>query len=217
MVSPPGICGQVPVPFPAPEFFLWPADKPVHRVHSNRFGAANFNGTANGNARFSPIRHDGKIIPTIYGGSTLTCAMMETIFHDLPHGTFPRTVHLKSVAGLQYSTIVPTSPLKLVDLSVISLHRYHIDRGNLIDTEKSQYSMTRLWAEAFYAQYKDCQGLRWISRRDDGAEAIVLFGDRILAGTLQQLVDTSSIDIMNDVNIRNKMARLALRLDVLLV
>jgi hypothetical protein len=44
-----------------------------------------FNPSSLGNARFSPlVSASGDVIPTIYAGTTLDCAMMETIFHDVP-------------------------------------------------------------------------------------------------------------------------------------
>jgi hypothetical protein len=37
-----------------------------------------------GNARFSPIKDsDGASIPTLYGGTSFDCAVMETLFHDV--------------------------------------------------------------------------------------------------------------------------------------
>lgn len=45
--------------------------------------------------------------------------------------------------------------------------------------------MTRQWAAAIHAGFPQVQGLCWISRQDDGARAVVLFGDRIGSGSLQ--------------------------------
>ncbi|WP_434575633.1 RES domain-containing protein [Pseudomonas sp. Z3-6] len=59
-----------------------------------------------------------------------------------------------------------------------------ITRKQLIDTEKEHYPATRKWAEAIHRQCPDAQGLSWISRQDDSARAIVLFGDRIPEGAL---------------------------------
>jgi len=58
----------------------------LHRVHSDAFGGAEFNPGLKGNARFSPIRNAaGVAIPTIYAAGTMEGALMESVFHDVPH------------------------------------------------------------------------------------------------------------------------------------
>jgi len=58
----------------------------LHRVHSQRYQVAQFNPGQHGNARFNPICNDaGQPIPTLYASTTLNCALMETIFHDVSH------------------------------------------------------------------------------------------------------------------------------------
>ena len=50
--------------------FVWPAGRPIHRIHLTRFAAAAFNPGARGNAWFSPIIDaHGDPIPTLYGCS----------------------------------------------------------------------------------------------------------------------------------------------------
>jgi hypothetical protein len=68
-----------------------------------------------------------------------------------------------------------------------------VTRKQLIDTEKDQYAKTREWAEAIHAQAPDIQGLYWTSRQDDSARAVMLFGDRIPKGVLQQVGDSRSL------------------------
>ena len=58
----------------------------LHRVHQSQYQADQFNPGLRGNARFSPIQdNQGQAIPTLYAGTTLPCALMETVFHDVPH------------------------------------------------------------------------------------------------------------------------------------
>lgn len=58
----------------------------LHRVHQSKYQADEFNPGVRGNARFSPIQDEhGKPIPTLYGGTMMACALMETVFHDVPH------------------------------------------------------------------------------------------------------------------------------------
>jgi len=66
----------------------WECGREMHRVHDDAYPGDQFNPNSMGNARFSPIHDtDGVVIPTLYAGTTFDCALMETIFHDLPFKT----------------------------------------------------------------------------------------------------------------------------------
>jgi hypothetical protein len=48
-----------------------PKGQALHRVHQEKYAAAQFNSGVQGNARFSPIRNDrGEPIPTLYAGTS---------------------------------------------------------------------------------------------------------------------------------------------------
>ena len=158
----------------------WGAGQTLYRVHHQRYRSNVFNPTPQGNARFSPIRDAaGKIIPTLYAGTTLDCALMETVFHDVPYKTGFKPLPLSILEGQVYSSIAVQQNLRLIDLGTIALHKLGIKRTHLIDTTKAFYPRTRRWAEAFYRQFPKAQGLRWTSRQDDHAFALVLFGTRV--------------------------------------
>lgn len=58
----------------------------LHPVHQEKYQPDHFNPGVHGNARFSPIQDDqGRALPILYGGTTVECALMETVFHDVPH------------------------------------------------------------------------------------------------------------------------------------
>ena len=158
---------------------LWGKAQELYRVHDAMYKGNGFNPSRKGNARFSPIRDSGKqIIPTLYAGTTLDCALMETIFHDVPFIASFKPLSIKLMAGKVHTVFTPNIDLKLIDLSTIALRRLGVDRARLIDTTKWHYPETRKWAERFYDQYGDVQGLRWTSRQDDSAQAVMLFGTR---------------------------------------
>lgn len=158
---------------------LWGKGQEFHRVHDAVYEGNEFNPSRKGNARFSPIRDsDGKIIPTLYAGTSLDCALMETIFHDIPFAAGFKPLSITKLAGKVHTIFTPKVDLKLIDLSSIALRRLGVDRAHLIDTTKWHYSETRKWAERFYGQFGDVQGLRWTSRQDDSAKAVMLFGTR---------------------------------------
>ncbi|MBP7654939.1 MULTISPECIES: RES family NAD+ phosphorylase [Pseudomonadota] len=158
----------------------------LHRVHQSQYQADQFNPGLRGNARFSPIQdNQGQAIPTLYAGTTLPCALMETVFHDVPHTAGFKSFDKAKLAGQVHSTVRVEADLQLVDLSSVALRKLGVTRMQLIDTEKDQYPATRNWAMALHRQCPQAQGLSWVSRQDDSARAVVLFGDRIAEGALQ--------------------------------
>lgn len=168
--------------------------KVLHRVHSEDYEGGEFNPGLKGNARFSPIRTTkGDPIPTLYAADTFEAALMESVFHDVPHAPGFKQFDKRKLAGQEHSTVQTTQDLKLADLSSKPLRKLGVTRKQLIDTEKDQYAKTREWAEAIYAQAPDIQGLYWTSRQDDSARAVMLFGDRIPKGVLQQVGDSRSL------------------------
>lgn len=126
------------------------------------------------------------MIPTLYAGTTLDCALMETVFHDVSFTAGPK-FHSKAkhVEGRSRSTLRLRIDLMLVDLSTISLHKLGIARSELIDTDASLYGDTRQWAAALYEQDPAAQGLLWTSRQDDTASALMSFGDRCPASFIE--------------------------------
>lgn len=158
----------------------------LHRVHLHRYRADQFNPGVSGNARFSPIQDEhGQPIPTLYGGTTMACALMETVFHDVPHTAGFKTFDKARLGGQMHSVLQIAQPLALVDLASVPLRKLGVTRRQLIDTEKDRYPATRQWAQAIHRQCPQAQGLCWISRQDDTARAVVLFGDRIPAEALR--------------------------------
>ena len=175
----------------------WGGGLEFHRVHDRAFGGSEFNTSTKGNARFSPITDDaGVIIPTLYAGTTLDCALMETIFHDVPFTAGFKPFSVLKMAAKVYSILLPAADLRLIDLSTVALHKLGVKRTQLIDTTKAHYPATRRWAQALYSQFPDAQGLRWTSRQDDQAHAVMLFGARVRPSELgwDALCETLLID-----------------------
>ena len=163
----------------------WGGGLEFHRIHDLAFGGSAFNISTKGNARFSPITDDaGALIPTLYAGTTLDCALMETIFHDVPFKAGFKPFSKLKMDGKVHSDLKPTANFRLIDLSTLALHKLGVKRTQLIDTTKAHYPATRRWAQALYTQFPDAQGLRWTSRQDDQAHALMLFGTRISPSAL---------------------------------
>lgn len=176
--------------------YLWPAGRPIHRIHLLRFAPDAFNPGVKGNARFSPIASaQGGPIPTLYGGSDFECAAMETLFHDVPFAPGFKIYDKRKLAGQTHSVLVPAAALKLADLSNVALRKLGVPRAQLIDTDKDRYPVTRKWAAAIHLKHPRLQGMVWVSRQDDRARALMLFGDRVPAGLLvQQAVSRDFVD-----------------------
>lgn len=171
-----------------------PAGTDFHRIHDKKYGGTDFHPGGSGNARFSPITDSSSIsIPTMYGGSTPDCALMETAFHDVPYTPGLKTVDKNELAKLVHSTVAPTMDLILADLTSTALRKMGITRAQLIETEKNSYHLTRPWAEQIHDQNKSIQGMTWVSRQDDRARAYILFGDRIPTAVLQQKGSSQSV------------------------
>lgn len=158
------------------------------RVYAQVHGPAGFNGTNRGNARFSPIENAGAIIPTMYLATSVQAALMETVLHDAPVPSAGFILTLEPAKDpRRISRLQSAVPLQLADLSTVGLRRLGILRSDVVDSDKTQYPVTRQLARWIYANCPDVQGLAWTSRQDDSAQAIVLFEPRLDGGTLAVL------------------------------
>ena len=188
----------------------------LHRVHQSKYQADQFNPGVQGNARFSPIEDEhGTPIPTLYAGTTMECALMEAVFHDVPHTAGFKSFDKGKLAGQVHSTVQVQQELQLFDLASVPLRKLGVTRKQLIDTEKDQYPATRRWAEAIHRQCPQAQGLSWVSRQDDSARAVVLFGDRIPDAALRS--EGNSRSLVDDADVYDAVLDLANRIGVNIV
>jgi hypothetical protein len=169
-----------------PLFEVWNAGVVIHVIHDTAFPPESFNpgADARGNlrkpTRFAPIRDArGKVVPYLYGGSTLDCAIFETVFHDVPFDAKDTFVDLADFAQRGHGQLVPSRALKLVDLTSDGLRRLKVPKEELITSPARDYFDTARWAEALHRQFRDVDGLVWMSRQRDRDRSIVLFGDRV--------------------------------------
>jgi hypothetical protein len=140
---------------------------------------------------------------------------METVFHDVSFAAGLKTYDKRKLTRQGYSQLTPQRDLLLADLSVTALRKIGIKRSQLIDIEKDHYPETRAWAEAIHAQCPDIEGLSWISRQDDRARALVLFGDRIGETVLMQTA--GPLDLTGNLDVYSDLLQLADRIDTKIV
>jgi RES domain len=153
----------------------------------------------------------------LYLGTTLDCALVETVFHDVPYAPGIKIVAKAShVSGRVFSAIRLTRDFRLIDLRSIALRKLGIPRSRLTDTDAADYANTRLWALALYEQHTAAEGLVWTSRQDDSAQAVLFFGDRTGRLHCSQISGPNTL-LLSDGSAIPELLSLAMRLGVLLV
>jgi RES domain len=169
-----------PSPIPPVNLITIAAGTPLHRTHSHSLRAAQFNPCLGQATRFAPFSDDrGACVPSLYAASSREAAAFESIFHDIePRARF-KTVPLHMVEARQVSVISPRRDLALVKLFAPDLKAWKITRGRLIDTPKSTYAETALWAKAIHLAHRRVDGLVWTSRQCDPHLCVLLYGDRV--------------------------------------
>lgn len=159
---------------------------PLVRVHSIGRSAADFNPGLGRPSRFGPLHlANGTPIPTLYAATTVAGALSESIFHDVPYRGRGKRILVSRLTGLALSTLIVDRPLQLVHLAGLGLRRLGVRRRDLIETGPRSYSRTAEWAIALHASPLTPSGLVWVRSQDDTARAILLFGDRVPAGSMR--------------------------------
>ena len=174
-------------------FDRWPAGQTIHVIHDTAFAPESFHPGADATGlpckptRFAPIRDaKSRAVPYLYGGSTLDCAIFETVFHEVPVDADDKFVDLDDFAQRGHGELVPRRDLRLVDLTSEGLHRLKLPKEELITSPARDYLATAQWAQALHQQFADVDGLVWMSRQRDRDRSVMLFGDRVkgeLGGT----------------------------------
>ena len=198
-------------PFPLPGIINDPhtyslkKGTPLWRVHPSQYAEREFN-PGKGNARFSPIMDaKGNQIPTIYAGSDIGAAIMETVYHDVPFGQGVKTYDRSRFNGSVISCITSTRDLCLAKLFGPATRNYPSEYGGLTQSDAIHYPSTREWAIALHAcvmsQGAQLDGLIWMSRQHSGQQALMLFGDRVSASDLQIIQPLSPITMHPDASV----------------
>ncbi len=152
----------------------------LHRTHAAGFRPAEFNPCKGQPTRFAPFTDaEGQCVPTLYAATTREAAAFESIFHDIEPTAPFKTVRLDVVESRSVSAIAPKRDLMVAGLFAPDLKAWGLSRGELIDTPKSSYGQTVLWAQAIHRTGSDLDGLIWTSRQCDPDQCLVLFGDRV--------------------------------------
>ncbi len=100
-----------------------PSGNALDRVHPAIYPGDQFNPSPSGDARFSPLIEGGMVVPTLYAGESLDCALMETLFHDVPYTDGPKRVRVKKINPLAHSSLRTLQEIEFADLSNIALRK----------------------------------------------------------------------------------------------
>lgn len=183
----------------------------LHRIHPAVYKAGEFNLTAAGNARFSPIRNAaGTIIPTIYMAETFSCATCEIILRcpDTPP-VDPRTglptfqiVFPADFKAYSHRVVRITSALHLVDLTIAGQRKIGVNHNALLAGPRSTYPATRAWAERIHGACPTAHGLYYNSVQFGPDYAILLFGDRVGQNALKPVSTRAVADAPCHADIR---------------
>lgn len=169
-----------PSPFPSINTQTITKGTVLHRTHGSGFRPAQFNPCVGQPTRFAPFNAAaGACVPTLYAATSREAAAFETIFHDIEPTAAFKTVRLDVVEARSVSRIAPKRDLLVTGLFAPDLKAWGLNRGELIDTPKSTYGQTVLWAEAIHRARSDIDGLLWTSRQCDPDQCVILFGDRV--------------------------------------
>jgi hypothetical protein len=152
----------------------------LHRTHASGFRPAQFNPCKGQPTRFAPFADAaGACVPTLYAATSREAAAFESIFHDIEPSAIFKSIRLSVVESRSVSRIAPKRDLFVARLFAPDLKAWGLSRGDLIETPKSTYRQTVLWAEAIHRARPDLDGLIWTSRQCDPERCIVLFEDRV--------------------------------------
>ena len=167
-----------PSPFPSINTETVAKGTILHRTHGSSFRPAQFNPCKGQPTRFAPfLNAAGACVPTLYAATSREAAAFESIFHDIEPTALFKTVRLDVVESRSVSRITPKRDLLLAGLFAPDLKVWGLSRGELIETPKSTYGQTSLWAQAIHRARSNIDGLIWTSRQCDPDQCVILFED----------------------------------------
>ncbi|MDC9593996.1 RES family NAD+ phosphorylase [Xenorhabdus sp. IM139775] len=177
---------------------IWKAHNTIERIHHQAYKSTEFN-PGKGNARFSPCKNaQGHPIPTIYGGESISVAVMETIYHDVPTGSNHLPFDLSKLDKLVYSQLIPDIDLITVDINMRILRKWGYDPKDILLSDASSYPGTQALASQIYQDNPSAQAITWASKQH-GDKAIMLFGDRLKENELTVSIESQPLWSSNPV------------------
>jgi hypothetical protein len=165
-----------------PRVITWAASHPFSRVHPLEYHPTEFHWTSEAEVqgRFHFFkRADGIVAAVLYGAETVDAAIAEVLFRNVPVRGVPRAIALDDLHGLGISVVTPKRDLALIELLGHGLRRLQVTAEELTSTGADDYPRTVAWAHRLFESVRRADGLVWMSRQFNAAQALMLFGDRV--------------------------------------
>jgi len=124
-------------------------------------------------------------VPVLYAAETMDAAIAEVLFRNVPVRGTERFIQAEDLKGLGISVVTPQRDLALIELFGHGLRRLEVTADELTSTITADYPRTVAWAERLYKSAPRADGLVWMSRQFNAAQALMLFGDRVEQNDLQ--------------------------------
>jgi hypothetical protein len=123
---------------------------------------------------------DGVPFPFCYAGFTRQTAALETLVRSIPFGhKGNRVLPRARVRDRVLTCLHVDAPLSLVALRTSAELAAACQDAWLVHADEREYPRTRRWGEWLREHTStDDAGLIWPSKRDVGADAVLLYGDR---------------------------------------
>lgn len=165
-----------------PRLTTWSRGRVFHRIHPLRYNPTEFlsaaRATVNGRFHFFE-RADGTVVPVLYGAENVDAAVAEVLFRNVPLRDAEKLISLRNLRDLGISVVTPKRDLKLVELFGHGLRRLGLMADELTSTVTAEYPHTVQWAQRLHDAAPGADGLVWMSRQFNAAQALLLFGDRV--------------------------------------
>ena len=168
-----------------------PAGTVLFRNHHVDHPGARFNPCLGEPTRFAPLnRPDGTCIPTFYAATSFDASAYETLFRGTPSPVSGIPRQELDTRGV--SRIATRKDLGLVPLFTPELLGLGLDPQAVFRPSQLVYPRCRRLAEMAWRDNPAAHGMIWTSVRDNSAQAMVLFGDRLDGADFDE-IDTRTI------------------------
>jgi hypothetical protein len=169
-----------------PRVITWTAGRAFSRIHPLQVRPTEFlqatKASVKGRFHFFEGA-DSVVVPVLYGAESVDAAIAEVLFRNVPVRG-PRFIRMGDLSSLGISLITPKRDLALIELFGHGLRRLEVTAEQLTSTVTAEYPQTVAWAQRLHGSNRRAEGLVWMSRQFNAAQALLLFGDRVQESAL---------------------------------
>lgn len=158
-----------------------PSGHLLYRVFTNTRKPTEFNPGPGIPTRFGFFGQP--VVPILYAADTEEAAVAESLLHDIPvdGGLLPYDQYSRKALAV----LKVTRDLRLATMHGIDLRRLKVGPEDVTSSPASTYPTTVKWADA--AHGTGVEGMVWMSRLCNNAQAYVFFGDRCASAFAQDM------------------------------